>query len=166
MKVLKTVLLILALLIGAALLSWKLTKPAIPVNRILENAEGRRLDVVIQGKNDRTLFVDRVTDGERFEIPIQSLGWKDKFFAMRLKEQAPPAQIAKEEEPVDSYLASRIRDIKALEEKKALFIQEISSGALSDILGRKRQEDVVKIDQEIKKLSASMDIYRARNKSK
>ena len=157
----------LALLVGAALLSWKLTKPAIPVNRILENAEGRRLDVVIQGKNGATLFVDRVGDGERFEIPIQSLGWKDRFFVMRLEEQAPPVKLVKkEEEPVDPYLESREGEIKALEEKKALFVQEISSGSLSDILARKRKEDVGTIDLEIRKLTLSIDQYRYRNKSK
>ena len=167
MKVLSIAGLFIVIFVAAGFLAWTLTKPGLPVNRLLENAEGRQLDVIVQGKSGVTLFVDRVADGERFEIPIQSLGWKDRFFAMRLEEQAPPVKVfKKEEEPVDSYLASRMKEIKSLEEKKALFEREISSGTLSDILGRKRQEDVLKIDEEIKKLSVSMDQYRARNKSK
>lgn len=70
------------------------------------------------------------------------------------------------EKPLDPYVASRQKSIADLERKKAEFIAELESGGLSNILTRKRQEDLTAIRKEILELQGDIDAYLVRTGNK
>ncbi len=165
MKILRFLLLLVLLVIAGAYALWVQTAPGIPVSRTITNSEGQSLEVVIVGRLGQTLHFDRVSDGARYELNFGKLGWKDRLFAERLPEQAPPA-VVKEEKPVDPYIASRQKAISDLQRRKAEFIAEIEAGSLNNILARKRREDLVAVEKEILELQGAIDAYLARTGNK
>lgn len=164
MKALRSLFLLFLLIVAGAYAYWVQTAPGIPVTRTIVNSEGQSLEVVIVGRTGQTLHFDRTSDGARYELNFGKLGWKDRIFAERLPEQAPPPVV--KEEPVDPYIASRIQQIAKLQEKRTEFIAEIESGSLSNLLARKRQEDLISVEKEILELQGAIDAYRARNENK
>lgn len=152
------------ILIGSAVFYWFLTKPVLPLDRTITNTQGKSLEVTIQGKDSVNLQVDRRADGERFEIPIQSLVWKDRIVAMRLpNEAAPPKVIPRKKE--DGYVETRMKLIAELRVKLELYETEVRSQTLNDLLARKRYEDVLKIQNEIKALEVAIEVYKYRTRS-
>ena len=119
---------------------------------------------LVQGKLGETLYVDRVADGERFEIQIPTLSLQDRFFAMRLEEGAPPSVVV--EKVVDPFIASRTKQIAELKDKEILLKQEIKSGTLSGILAAKRKEDLAATIEDLKKLDLAIQDYKYRNRKK
>lgn len=164
MKIVRILFLLVLLVIAGAYAWWVQTAPGIPVSRTITNSEGQSLEVVIVGRLGQTLHFDRVSDGTRYELSFGKLSWKDRVFAERLPEQAPPAVVV--EKPVDPYVASRQKSIADLERKKAEFIAELESGGLSNILARKRHEDLVAVEKEILELQGAIDAYLVRTGNK
>lgn len=152
------------ILIGSAVFYWFLTKPVLPLDRTLTNTQGKSLEVRIQGKDSVNLQVDRRADGERFEIPIQSLVWKDRIVAMRLPNQAAPPREAIVEKPKDPYIASREKELGRLREKKELFTKELESNSLGQMLARKRRDDLLAVEKEIRELEVDIETYQYRQK--
>lgn len=152
------------ILIGSAVFYWFLTKPVLPLDRTLTNTQGKSLEVRIQGKDSVNLQVDRRADGERFEIPIQSLVWKDRIVAMRLPNQAAPPREALVEKPKDPYIASREKELGRLREKKELFTKELESNSLGQMLARKRRDDLLAVEKEIRELEVDIETYQYRQK--
>lgn len=152
------------ILIGSAVFYWFLTKPVLPLDRTITNTQGKSLEVTIQGKDSVNLQVDRRADGERFEIPIQSLVWKDRIVAMRLPNQAAPPREAIVEKPKDPYIASREKELGRLREKKELFTKELESNSLGQMLARKRRDDLLAVEKEIRELEVDIETYQYRQK--
>ena len=167
MKALRIVFLLLLVVVAGSYAYWVQTAPGIPVSRTIMNSEGQSLEVVIVGRRGQTLHFDRTSDGGRYELAFGKLGWKDRIFAERLPEQAPPPVVVKEEDqPSDPYIASRRQRIGELQQKKTEFIAEIKSGSLNNILARKRQEDLVSLEKEIIDLQGAIDAYVSRTGNK
>ena len=164
MKALRIFFLVFLLLAGGAFFYLKVTRPILPVQRTIVNSSGKLLDVLVQGKLGETLYVDRVSDGERFEIQIPTLSLQDRFFAMRLEEGAPPSVVV--EKVVDPFIASRTKQIAELKDKEILLKQEIKSGTLSGILAAKRKEDLAATIEDLKKLELAIQDYKYRNRKK
>jgi hypothetical protein len=163
----RNLIVLILLLVGGVFLYFKVTKPILPVPRMIVNSAGKSLEVLVQGKIGDTLYVDRVADGERFEIQIPTLSPGDRFFAMRLDEEPPPVkEVEKEEARDDSFVASRTKQIAEMKDKAALIKQELKSGTLSDILAAKRKEDLDVITEDIKKLEIGIQEYKYRNRQK
>ena len=153
------------ILIGSAVFYWFLTKPVLPLDRTITNrTNGDGVEVTIQGKDPVNLQVDRRADGERFEIPIQSLGWKDRIVAMRLPNQAAPPREAIVEKPKDPYIASREKELGRFREKKELFTKELESNSLGQMLARKRRYDLLAVEKEIRELEVDIETYQYRQK--
>jgi len=165
-KTAKTFLLLLVLLTASGVIAWHMTRPEIPVTRAIEDLDGRTLEAVIVGKEGRILHLDRVSDGVRYEVRADQLGWRDRFFAWRLPETTPPpVPVIEEQEPEDPYIVSRERRIAELEERCSVYAAEISSGSLSDILTRRRSEEFASAKREIAELRAAIAAQRAKKRS-
>ncbi len=160
MKALRILFLLVLLVIAAVYGWWVQTAPGIPVSRTITNTEGQSLEVVVVGRVGQTLHFDRLSDGTRYDLPFGKLSWKDRIFAERLPEQAPPAVV--KEEPVDPYIANRQKAISELQRKQREFIAEIESGSLTNILARKRREDLESTEKEILELQGEINAYLAR----
>lgn len=156
--------LLFLILVGAAAFYWFVTKPVLPLDRTITNTQGKSLDVTIQGKDSVNLQVDRRADGERFEIPIQSLVWKDRIVAMRLRNEAAPPKVVVNEKAVDPYVASRQKELAALREKRDLFEKELESNTLGEMLARKRKDDLAALQKEIRELEVAIEAYQYRQK--
>jgi len=153
------------LLIVLSVFSWFLMIPGFPLDRTITNSQGKSLDVTIQGKDSTNLYADRRADGERFTIPIRSLSFKDRLFAMVLpNEAAPPKVIPRKKE--DGYVETRMKLIAELRVKLELYETEVRSQTLNDLLARKRYEDVLKIQNEIKALEVAIEGYKYRVRAK
>jgi hypothetical protein len=161
MKALQILFLLFLLLGGGAFFYLKVTRPILPVQRVIVNSSGKSLDVLVQGKVGNTLYVDRVADGGRFEIQIPTLSLQDRLFAMRLEEGAPPA-LPKEEKLVDSYIASRTKQITELSKKLVLYQNEVASNTLNSIMDNQRMAQIADLETEIKKLQISIENYKYR----
>ncbi len=164
MKALRALLLPVVILAAGGFLYWTWTQPEIPVTRMLTNAEGKTLEATIVGKTGGILHLDRAGDGMRFELPVDKLSKQDQWFAFRLPEQDPPAAVVKE--PEDPYIASRRARIEELKKKQAALAAEIKSGAIDGMLARKRKDDLLAVDAEIKELQAAINIRLAQEKKK
>lgn len=156
--------LLFLILVGAAAFYWFVTKPVLPLDRTITNTQGKSLEVTIQGKDSVNLQVDRRADGERFEIPIQSLVWKDRIVAMRLPNEAAPPKVVVNEKAVDPYVASRQKELAALREKRDLFEKELESNTLGEMLARKRKDDLAALQKEIRELEVAIEAYQYRQK--
>lgn len=168
MKALQIFFILFLLLGGGAFFYLKLTRPILPVERTIVNRSGQSLDVLVQGKLRDTLYVDRVEDGGRFEIQIPTLSLQDRFFAMRLKEGAPPAlpALPEVEKEVDSYIANRIKQIAELSKKLALYEKEVRSNTLDATMFNQRIGQVADLKTEIKKLEIAIENYKYRVRAK
>jgi len=163
MKALRVLLFLALVFVAGGWVYWDQTRPEFPVQRTLVNEDGKSLEVMIVGKIGEVLHIERTSDGARFELPLAKLGWQDRFFAERLREKTPPpVLVRKEAEPEDPYIASRLQRIAELEQRRTEFTAEIKSGSLSQILGRKRQQDLIEIGKEIKELQAAIKIQSSR----
>jgi hypothetical protein len=160
----KTIALLL-LLIVSAVFSWFVMVPGFPFDRTITNSQGKSMDVTIQGKDSRSIYADRRADGERFTIPIRSLSLKDRLITMVLPNQpAPPKGVPIRKE--EGFVETRLKLIAELTVKLELYEKEVSSQTLNDLLARKREEDVLKIKNEIKALQVAIDGYKYRTRSK
>jgi hypothetical protein len=167
MKTLRIFFFFCLLVIAGSYTWWVQTAPGIPVSRTIMNSEGQSLEVVIVGRTGQSLHFDRISDGGRYELALGKLGWKDRIFAERLPEQAPPpVEVKEEDQSGDPYIASRRQRIGELQQKKTEFIAEIKSGSLNNILARKRQEDLVSLEKEILDLQGAIDAYVSRTGNK
>jgi hypothetical protein len=165
MKGIRTLGILFLLLVGATVFYWFVAKPELPLDRTIMNNQGKSLEVTIRGKDPVKLHVDRRSDGERFEVPIQSLVWKDRLVAMRLPNQAAPAKVVARKEEA-GFVETRLKLIAELTVKLELYEKEVSSQTLNDLLARKRYEDTLKIRNEIKTLEVAIDGYKYRTRSK
>ena len=167
MKALRVLLLLLLIFLVAGYGYWKRTEPEIPMQRTFVNDEGKSLEATVVGRTGQILHVQRNDDGARFELEFGKLGWKDRLFAERLPEQAPPPIVEKDgKETADPYVTSRRTRIEELKRKEAEFTAEIESGALNNLLARKRREDLLSVEKEIIELQGAIDAHLARGKSK
>lgn len=165
MKAVSSIIAILAVFSAAAYLTFTLSGPDFPVTRTIVNTEGKALDVIILGKLRGHLSLERISDGGRFEVPVDSLVIKDRVYAWRLPELSAPPQ-APEPEPETLYIANRRRAIDDLNKKAAIFEAEIRSGTLSELLQRRRTEQLAALRKEIKTLEVAIGTYNYRVRSK
>ena len=130
--------------------------------------KGKSLEVTIQGKDPVNLQVERRSDGERFEIPIQSLAWKDRLVVMRLPNQSPPPRpvTGASEAPADPYIASREKELKRMREKRDFFVNELKSNTLGEMLARKRNEDLLALQKDIRELEVAIETRRKQQTGK
>ena len=66
----------------------------------------------------------------------------------------------------DGYVETRMKLIAELRVKLDLYEKEVRSQTLNDLLARKRYEDVLKIQNEIKSLEVAIEGYKYRTRSK
>lgn len=166
MKAVSSIIAILAVFSAAAYLTFTLSGPDFPVTRTIVNTEGKALDVIILGKLRGHLSLERISDGGRFEVPVDSLVIKDRVYAWRLPELSAPPRAPKEPEPETLYIANRRRAIDDLNKKAAIFEAEIRSGTLSELLQRRRTEQLAALRKEIKTLEVAIGTYNYRVRSK
>ena len=108
---------------GLGYLIFEWTRPSYPVSRIIQNSQGKTLDVLIQGRDGRTIIFDRMPSRDRFEIDIDSLSLADKFFCLRLKSLPAP-----EKKKIEAgYVERRRRMIAELKVKETVIMDELSS---------------------------------------
>lgn len=82
---------ILVLLVLLAVLLIYFGRETAPTKHTFHPPSGEEMIGTVVGKTDGDLFVETSGEGSRRRIEISSLGWKDKIFAVRLKERVPPA---------------------------------------------------------------------------
>lgn len=146
---------IAAMVCAVSYLVFEKTRPSYPVSRVIKNSEGKELDVLIQGKSGEILTIDRVSDGARYAIPMQSLSFKDRLFAMRLSEGSIP-----EGKPRDPYIVNRLDSIAELRRKVIVYKSEIQSRDPKDTLYTLRIDQIAAINREIKALEMSIETYK------
>jgi len=83
---------------------------------------------------------------------------------MRLPNQSPPPKAVASEAAVDPYIASREKELKGLREKRDLFVMELKAKTLGEMLARKRKEDLLAVNKEIKELEVAIEAYRYQQK--
>lgn len=162
-----TLLLLLAIAVAGGVYAYRHylrpPLPEYPIPRMLTSSDGKALDASILGKTGNVLHIERVSDGNRFDLPIERLAEDDRKFALRLPEETPPA--AKVEE-TDPYIKSREALIADLERKIAEAKSVVKSGdSMSGMLLRKRREEIVKMEKEVKTLQSEITIQRGRAKA-
>jgi len=154
--------------IATIALSFTVFRPGYPTERVITNEEGERLDVVIQGKVNDRLVIDRVSDERRFEIPVHKLSLTDRIFALRLPERIPPPPPEPEPEPepkpTDPYIVNRLERIEELKERRDLIRKEIASRTLDEILHQRRTEQLAATEKEIRELELAIETYKYRTK--
>lgn len=152
-----------AILVGGAFAAFELTRPGFPVERAIVNQEGKELKAVVLGKWEGYLTVERMADGQRFDLPIKGMSLSDQIYAFRLREEkVPPPPAPKLEDP---YIASRLKAIEDLKERAEIYEVEINSGTLSDLLHQARVEQLAKVKVEIKNLEVAIETYKFRNRT-
>lgn len=164
-----TLLALLSLALAGGVIVFFLSRSVeFPLVRTLVSEDGRRLEGSILGKTSRILTVERLSDGTRFDIPIETLSLKDRILALRLpnvpappppREEAPPP-------PKDPYVVDRERLIAELTDRVTAYRSEIKSGSLSDILHRNRVRQLAEVESEIVELRNAIEAHRYRTKSK
>lgn len=138
--------------------------PEYPVARMLTSSDGKALDASILGKTGNVLHIERVNDGNRFDLPIERLAEEDRKFALRLPEETPPAPPKAGE--TDPYIKSREALIADLQRKIAEAKSVVKSGdSMSGMVLRKRREEIVKMEKEVKTLQSEISIQRGRTKA-
>ncbi|MDF1823232.1 MAG: hypothetical protein P1U68_01235 [Verrucomicrobiales bacterium] len=160
-------LLIAIFITGVGFLMVEYTRPGYPIERTLQNEDGREIKVLILGHEGGTITVDRVPGGERFEIPIETLSLKDRLFCLGLRESEAPPKIEKVEkvEPKeDNYVVTRRKAIEDLKIKKQVILEEISSKTLNDLLHQSRVEQLGRVQKEIAELELAIKTYKYRMK--
>lgn len=142
-----------------------LNKEDYPVERLITNREGKTIEVLIQGKTGGYLHFDRMPEKRRYQIPLRDLSWSDRIFAFRLREEAPPPVVVKTvKKETDPYILNRIRKIDELEKKRLVIESEIASETLSELLHRKRQDQLKELENDIKELEVAIETYKWRIK--
>lgn len=156
-----------AILVGGAFAAFELTRPKFPAMRAIVNQEGKELKAVVLGKWEGYLTVERIADGQRFDLPIKGLSLSDQVYAFRLREEkAPPPPAPKPSaKPEEPYIASRRKAIEDLKERAKIYTVEINSGTLSDLLHQARIEQLAKVKMEIKNLEVAIETYKFRNRT-
>jgi hypothetical protein len=151
--------------IGVGYAAFEFLRPEFPVQRTITNKDGRELVASIEGRAGDIIFVDRISDRERFEIDINSLTAKDRLFCLRLRERPAPAPEPEVVVPTeDPYIEVRKQTIKDLRERSAMYEKEIRSGSLPLALDTRRREQMGQIDMEIKELESDIETYKYRMK--
>jgi len=141
-----------------------------PVHRTLTSADGRSLEVVIFGRSLKNLSIERLSDGQRFDLPIANLDTTDRKFAELLPVTKDDSEVTASvaEEPankiVDSFIQSRLDAISNLKLKRAALTNEIESGSLSDLIAKNRKKQLKSADAEIRSLQSAITQYKYRNK--
>lgn len=166
MKAIGSLGVLLLLLIGSAVFFAFVTRPDFPLDRTITNRQAKSIEVTIHGKDSVNLQVERRSDGVRFEIPIRSLGWQDRLVALRLPNQeAPPVAVTDKPAP-DPYIASREKEIRELRKKRDLFVKELESQTLGEMLARKRKRDLLAVEKEIKELEVAIETHQYQRKKR
>ncbi len=167
MKPLGYVAITAAILAGGAYAAFELTRPGFPVSRVIVNQEGKELEAKILGKWDGALTVERIADGQRFDLSVNTLSLADRAYALRLREEKAPPPPAPEPsaKPEDPYITSRRKAINDLKERANIYTVEINSGTLSDLLHQARIEQLAKVQMEIKNLEVAIETYKFRSRT-
>ncbi|MEX2578090.1 MAG: hypothetical protein WD342_03450 [Verrucomicrobiales bacterium] len=167
MKTFSIVVGIIAVFGAAIYLALTLLRPGFPVPRTITNNTGDELEVVVQGKSGDHLIVDRVSDDQRFHVPIHTLALRDRMFAARLPNRAAPPLPEEPKEPpkpTDRYIDNRTKAIAELKRKRDVIVKEINSRTLNHTLHQNRLEQLTKAELEIKELEVAIETYKYRNK--
>jgi hypothetical protein len=98
----------------------------------------------------------------RFEIALMDLSEPDKRFASRIRiEEAPEV---KPEDP--HYIKTRRALIVDLKERSELYRKEIDSQTLTKSIHKKRIQDLMAVEKEIRALELAIETYKNRTRSK
>lgn len=141
---------------------FEFTRPEYPIERTLTNTEGRTVNAIIVGRDGEDLFIERLPDKAEFDIPVDSLTVRDKIFAFRLRDSPRPKKAAKKKE--DRYIQIRRDEIDSLKKQEELFHKELASGTLDESMVRKRQDDLAKVQKEIRSLELAIETYNYQRK--
>ena len=139
-----------------------------PVHRTITSEDGRSLEVVIHGRSESMLSIERLSDGREFDWEISKLSAEDQEFAEKLalttKDEILAAEREKSQQDSDSYIESRLKRIEDLQSRYEALEIEIASGSLtpSVLTNRRTQRD--RIEQEIEELHSAIAQYKYRNK--
>ena len=154
---------LLLLFIGIGSYQLFYVKEGYPLKRMITNKEGKSLSVTVIGRTGDTLHFVKGTTEEKFDYPLSNLGWKDQMLAFRLPKITPPPPPQKPKS-TDPYIQRRQKEMIALKKKRELFVKEINSQTLPDIIHRNRQDQLLALEQDIKKLEIAIETYKWRRK--
>ena len=170
-SVITLILIVVAAILGARVyLENREESTEYPIHRTLTSADGRSLDVVIHGRSTSNLSIERLSDGQRFDLPIETLDTVDREFSQLLpvtkKESEVAAPEIKKPEPeiVDSYIQSRLDAISDLRSKRTALLDEIETGSFSDLIAKNRKNELKRVDKEIEGLQSAITQYKYRKK--
>lgn len=139
-----------------------------PIHRAITSKDGRTLDAVIHGRSESMLIIERLSDGEEFDLAISQLSAEDQIFAEKLALTTKDASLTearkKSEKAGDSFIQSRLESIEDLQEKYDAITNEIASGSLSPSILRSRRAQLERVEQEIEELRSAIKQYQYRNK--
>jgi hypothetical protein len=155
-----------AILAAGGIAAFQFTRPGFPVARVIVNQDGKELEANILGKWEGYLTVERSINGQRFDLPIQTLSLSDKAYAFRLREEKAPLPPPTREKADAPYIASRLEAIKELKQREDVYQIEIQSGTLSDLLQNRRAEELQSVQKEIKNLEVAIETYKFRSRAK
>ncbi|MCG8603197.1 MAG: hypothetical protein MI807_23840 [Verrucomicrobiales bacterium] len=152
------VLVILLCACGGLFYYLRVGKDDYPVMRTIRSSEGKKLNAELNGKFNDTIYFKSPPGGKQFEYPISKLSLKDRILTMRLREKVP---VTPKE---DNYISNRRKVIAELKTKASVWLREISSNTLPDLLQKRREEEYNELLEEIRKLEVAIETYKWRNR--
>lgn len=134
----------------------------LPVDRVLQDQEGRSIDATIIGREMETITIIRKSDSRRFDYPIAQLSEEDRQFVTELKlHSAPKERPAKTEpEKEDPYVQSRLDQIERLRLKLKDLEEHLKENSTNQIIVRAYHRDVEKINEEILVIQDQISDFR------
>lgn len=170
-SVITLILVVVAAILGARVyLENREESMEYPIHRTLTSADGRSLDVVIHGRSTSNLSIERLSDGQRFDLPIAKLDAVDREFTQQLpvtkkeSKATTSAPRAPAKDSADSFIQSRVKAIADLRSKRTALLDEIETGSFSDLIAKNRKNELKRVDKEIEGLQSDITQYKYRNK--
>ena len=139
-----------------------------PLHRTLTSSDGRTLDVVIHGRTESALVIERLNDGNVFHLDITNLSTDDQALAGQLPvnrfEPGGQQSVSKTPQSDDPYIQSRLDSISKLQSRLVALENEIDSGSLNSMLLKNREDELARVEAEITELQSAIKQYKYRNK--
>ncbi len=117
----------------------------LPVDRLITDSSGRKLDVTITARYGTEIAVTRKKDSKSFDLPIEKLSEADITFVLKLPTSSKP-------EKVDPFVTRRIKMIQNYEKDIIRLREEVVSGNFSTSQMRGKNKEQGKIDLKIQDL--------------
>lgn len=138
-----------------------------PLHRTLTSNDGRTLDVVIHGKTESAIVIERLSDGNTFHLDVANLSAEDRALAESLPinrkttRAERPQSSSQPGNHKDSYVQNRLDKIEELRSKLADLTKEINSGKLNSMMLNNRIDERERIEAEIKELQTAIRDYKS-----